>query len=121
MIGYGACTSLCALPSQLHGHARHLSVEMVWEAIELCVGLTDAQLLEVHGPLHDEEDLALPKLALMWVVMTRRLRVESARYVRTTGNCQGVLRCAELWRPGRQRRASDEPAEDAIASAGRNC
>ena len=59
----------------------------------------------------DEEDLALPKLALCYVMMTRRLHTESVRYVKTMGNCQGVLQCAELWRKGPQRRASSEQTD----------
>jgi hypothetical protein len=108
IVGYGEATSLCALPSQLHGGAARLTAEMVWDAIERCVGRTDAQLLAAHGDLHDEEDLALPKLVLMHTMMRRRLAVGDVRYVRTNGNCQGVLRCAELWQPGPQRRASKE-------------
>ena len=41
-------------------------------------------------------------------MMTRRLHIESVRYVKTMGNCQGVLQAAELWRPGAQRRVSSE-------------
>lgn len=60
---------------------------------------TDAKLLSRHGDLHDEEDLALPKLVLMHTIMTRRLHVQTVHYVRTMGNCEGVLRYDDLWPP----------------------
>ena len=163
-MGFGEVTSLCALPSQLHGGARRITGEMVWRAAEMCLSRSDSELIACYGNLHDEarakglnhpldvtrpltsdqpcivlgplpdlrpnptiyttrplvqftsvsfllwsqEDLALPKLMLMHTVMTRRLQIRSVRYVKTMGNCQGVLRCAELWGRGEQRRASRE-------------
>lgn len=118
VIGYGERTSLCALPSELHGHAHELSAAMVWEAAEMCVGRTDEELLAEHGDLQEEEDLALPKLMLCYTMMTRRLGIDTVAYVKTCGNCQGVLQCAELWRAGAQRRVSSEGVEGSPGGGG---
>ena len=70
---------------------------LVWETMQRCLDTSDAELLRRHGDLHNEEDLALPQLLLMHTLMTRRLHVGRVTYVRTMGNCEGVLRADDMW------------------------
>ena len=98
VVGFGERTSIFALASALCG-TEAVTQEAVWAAVERASGKGDAELCEAFGPLHDEEDLVMPKLLLLHTLM-RRLGIRQLREVRTMGNAEGVLLCEQLWARG---------------------
>jgi len=97
LVGFGERTSIFSLAASLCDGPETLTPAAVWSAAERCLGCGDAELCDKYGPLHEEEDLVVPKLVLLHTVLTRRLEGATLRNVHTMGNAEGVAICEELW------------------------